>query len=72
METIITRYTVWKFSIEKISQHSLQKLDFICSMSRIMPVNWIAFVFFSGSFYWEVDKDQHDKEPELLFTENDQ
>ena len=31
----------------------------------------LHWFFFSGSFYWEVDKDQHDKEPELLFTEND-
>lgn len=26
---------------------------------------------FIGSFYWEVDKDQDNKEPELLFTENE-
>lgn len=62
-------------------QHCINQIDYyhryvdifrkLIKKQLLFGVLQYCLFVWPGSFYWEVDKDQSNKEPELLFTENE-
>lgn len=69
------------FSVSIHEQHCINQIDYYHKyvdifrklIKKQLPFGVLQYCLFvwPGSFYWEVDKDQSNKEPELLFTENE-